>query len=265
MSILQDEKLRTNRIVLTFLNMPASVFAEIDSEKIKARNNNLLQQTAGGSKDIVIDSAQKWLDVVRDTKSLLQDVRSKLFSNLNLIDCKKKLNAAKSRLDALSSYLVTSKESIGAGELKRRRDLLTNLNNDYNDLNSLTVGLKLNTSTNGHNNDRTATDTRSSRKELFLSGSASEGRRVLGKPKETSFTRQFDNKQLMHQQQQVLMKRQDQDLESLRGVIQRQRAIGTAINEELAIQNDMLGGLNDQIDQSQVKMNHAKQKINRLS
>ncbi len=250
--ILNDINLRSHDVVLNFLNLPRTTFVELAEDNLTKRNNFLNSST-----EEEIDSSSKWLDNIRDVKSLLQDVRSKMFTNANIIGCKKSLDSSKHRIDHLKSYLSQTQE-LGHGEINRRKDLLNQLIRDYEELSSLFTGLSLTTINKTPLN--TNKNTQRQQDEQFRSTST---RRTLGKPKETHITQTMDNKQLL-QQQQLTLSKQDQDLDGLRSIIQRQRQIGTAINEELGIQNDLLNGLRDQVDQSEQKIAVAKRKIGRI-
>ncbi|ODV86576.1 hypothetical protein CANARDRAFT_217971 [[Candida] arabinofermentans NRRL YB-2248] len=218
--ILNDNDIRSHSTVLAFLGLPEM--------------NLLTSSTA-----VVIDSSAKWMDNLKALKSILQDVRSKMFSNSNIVDCKKSLNACQARIEQLREYLKVQNE-LGQGELRRRTEMLDSNVRDYDELSSLLIDLSVTPTTRAPLNQRT-----------------------LGKPKETEFTKSLDNPALL-QQQQLQMAQQDQDLEGLRGIIQRQKQIGTAINEELGIQNDLLKGLRNQVDSSEDKMNNARRKINKI-
>ena len=79
-------------------------------------------------------------------------------------------------------------------------------------------------------------------------GGAGAGRRVLGAPaKETERTRELDNEGVLQLQKQV-MAEQDEDLMDLAKVARRMREMGVQINEEIVLQNQMLGLLDDDVD-----------------
>lgn len=58
---------------------------------------------------------------------------------------------------------------------------------------------------------------------------------------------------------------QDLDVEQLRKIVQRQRELGAAINNELEVQNDMLRMVNEDTDRVQAKMEIAKKRIGKIS
>jgi regulator of vacuolar morphogenesis len=100
---------------------------------------------------------------------------------------------------------------------------------------------------------------------LVGSGAASKpkpGGRVLGK--ETTETRELDNNGVLQLQKQK-MADQDMDVEELRKIIQRQRELGVAINQELEVQNEMLKMVDEDVDRVQGKINIAKKRIGKIS
>ncbi|KAF8271382.1 hypothetical protein EI94DRAFT_1720488 [Lactarius quietus] len=90
--------------------------------------------------------------------------------------------------------------------------------------------------------------------------------RVFGAPqppKETEQTRPLDNQGLL-QLQQVSMERQDTQLEQLTSILQRQKQLGIAINNELVQHMELLDGLSDDMDRVGGKLTAAKKQLNRL-
>ncbi|KAK0565323.1 hypothetical protein OC844_001290 [Tilletia horrida] len=64
--------------------------------------------------------------------------------------------------------------------------------------------------------------------------------------------------------QQALMAAQDASLSDLTSIIRRQRAVGLAINQELAEQNELLGALDEELEQTGSKMRGAERKMETL-
>ncbi|KAK0556574.1 hypothetical protein OC846_001018 [Tilletia horrida] len=64
--------------------------------------------------------------------------------------------------------------------------------------------------------------------------------------------------------QQALLDAQDASLQDLTSIIRRQRAVGLAINQELAEQNELLGALDDELENTGSKMKHAEGKMEQL-
>ncbi|KAH3661646.1 hypothetical protein OGAPHI_006496 [Ogataea philodendri] len=183
-----------------------------------------------------------WADESKSIKTLLQTVRSKLFArDTNLVDCKRIMDTCGAKLDKLERF--QDEDGLGAGEKRRRQNVVGQQRKEYEEL-CVLVRSMIN-----------ANGLSSPAKPAF--------KRSLGKAKETQETKPLDNQQL-YQHQQVLMTQQDESLDQLRGILQRQKQIGLTINEELSVQNELLRGLDDQIDISQRKMNSAKTRIGKI-
>ena len=86
--------------------------------------------------------------------------------------------------------------------------------------------------------------------------------RVLGK--ETDKTRALDNNGVVQLQKQ-LMQDQDQDVTVLARAVARQKELGVAIQEELEVQNEMLGMLDEDVTRVQGKMDVARKRIGKIS
>lgn len=86
--------------------------------------------------------------------------------------------------------------------------------------------------------------------------------RVLGK--ETDRTRALDNQGVLQLQQQ-LMKEQDDDVDVLAQAVARQKKIGIEIQEELVLQQSMLGMLDEDVDRVQGKIDVARKRVQKIS
>ncbi|GME87831.1 unnamed protein product [[Candida] boidinii] len=295
--ILEDTALRNNDILRNFLNLPySSLISFKPGESLNERSSALKTHSWNTIYDDEVNNnmkdlnAKEWLDMLKDVKLLIQDCRSKIFENMNnsnsnndqnlnniqntsnfkLVECRKNLAAINFRLEILNKNLNNPnfKNQLGKGEVIRRQDLFNSLNRDYKDMNALLVSISTNSKNNSNNNNNNDNDngtnnaSSSNRSNLF-SSSTRPSRRTLGKPRETEVTKTMDNSEL-HQYQQQMMQSQDEDIMSLRKIIERQRQIGHAINEELNIQNEILDGFNSQVDESSRKINYAKKKIGKI-
>lgn len=122
---------------------------------------------------------------------------------------------------------------IGDGELRRRKDLLANARKEKNGLEDL-----LNSMATKSRLD-SAVATIQDKQSLIGSGPSGKPKqgRVLGK--ETDQTRELDNEGVLQLQKQV-MQNQDLSVDELRKIVARQKELGTAINAELHVQNEML-------------------------
>ena len=108
-----------------------------------------------------------------------------------------------------------------------------------------------------------------SKEKLLANGPSSEGGqrkpatgRVLGK--ETNRTRALDNQGVLQLQQQ-LMREQDEDVDVLAQAVARQKKIGLEIQEELVVQKDLLGLLDEDVDRVQGKIDVARKRVGKIS
>ncbi|KAJ3296992.1 hypothetical protein HDU79_005058 [Rhizoclosmatium sp. JEL0117] len=93
------------------------------------------------------------------------------------------------------------------------------------------------------------------------------GRRAFGasiQPKETDQTINLDNQGLLLLQNQVL-RDQDNALESISTVIQRQKQIGQTMGDELELQNQMLAEMSEELDRVGGNLKHAGKKLDKLT
>lgn len=239
--------------------------------------------TSGGFSQFTSSS---WLDEHTDLQTRIRDVRADINKRDALSDsgditgsnqanaqAKKKLAAALSRVGALEGGLQhLALAGMSEGELQRRRDMVARLRDDCEKLAKM-VTIARNTSRGiGAPAERNPA-TESDRDALLShpSGPASAGfsrpvTRVFGggsKPKETVQTRPLDNQGLV-QLQVSQMDQQDAQLAQLSTVLQRQKHLGLAINQEISEQNDMLDDLNGEVDRVGGKLTSAKKQMNRL-
>lgn len=146
----------------------------------------------------------------------------------------------------------------GQGEIQRRRNLVLNLKKDCD---SIEKGLA--TPTSAPSSAFTA-----DRNALFASSSNSSGasfapKRKFGVAQETDETRPLEDRQLLQLQTQM-MEQQDEALVALSSVLQRQRQIGLAINQELEHQNQMLEDLDDTLTRVEGNLKSGEKKLNRI-
>lgn len=88
------------------------------------------------------------------------------------------------------------------------------------------------------------------------------GGRVLGK--ESDKTRALDNQGVLQLQTQM-MREQDEDVGVLMRAVARQRELGMQIQEELVVQNEMLGMLDEDVTRVQGKVDVARKRIGKIS
>ncbi|KAJ2551541.1 hypothetical protein EV175_003651 [Coemansia sp. RSA 1933] len=102
--------------------------------------------------------------------------------------------------------------------------------------------------------------------ELTGPRQAPRSRRIFGNtnpPQETTETRGLDNQGLL-QMQTRRMDEQDQAATQLSDLLRRQREMGMAIGNELDLQNQLLGELDQDMDRTNSKLGSARRQINKL-
>ncbi|KAF2101873.1 Phox-like protein [Rhizodiscina lignyota] len=158
--------------------------------------------------------------------------------------------------------------TLGEGEIRRRRDLLSAARKEREGLegvlNTLAVKSTLAGAMEKSLESKQATE--GAKTGLFGGGAAGVGRggRVLGGPaKETERTRELDNEGVLQLQQQV-MKEQDMDVDDLAKVVRRMREMGVEINQELEEQSTMLDLVDQDVDRVQSKVDIAKKRIGKI-
>ena len=150
--------------------------------------------------------------------------------------------------------------SLGEGEIRRRKDLLGTARKDLASLEESlnSFGIR----SNGVASD-SAVPSEANREALLKRNSAT-GRRVLGAPiKETERTRELDNTGVLQLQKQI-MEDQDVDVTNLTQVVQRMKQMGVQINDELEVQNEMLGMLDQDVERVGDKIKIAKKRVDKI-
>lgn len=273
-----DGRWRNTPIWRTFLNLPST----FTTQNTKASTlHNIL---TGASKDSPITDPTIWNDTHRELKQNLHDARLNLTTRDQASTPQKQHEAsaaAKSSLvragtliSALDDGLthiqkLPASQRLGAGELRRRKDLLSAAKKDKealeNLLNAMTQKSKLDSAVaniSEHTDLITPTGGSNSNTPNLLKSPTGPSRgRVLGK--ETKETRELDNQGLLQLQKQK-MQEQDLDVDEIRKIVQRQRELGVAINQELEVQNEMLKMVDEDVDRVQGKIDVAKKRIGKI-
>ena len=270
-----DERWRNTSAWRTFLNLPSNTIS-------RSNTSSTLHSALhgpGGSQPIT--DPVIWLDHYRDLKSQLHDARLHLTRRDQAptaqaqheasAQAKKFLVRAGTMLQALDAGLanLASASSWGTprlseAELRRRRDLVSNAKREKEGLETLLSAMVAKSAV-----DKTVAD--KSESTALLGGpaaaagkpvvAASRGR-VLGK--ETDRTRALDNQGVVQLQKQM-MREQDEDVMVLARAVARQRELGEQIQEELVVQNEMLGMLDEDATRVQGKMDIARKRIGKIS
>jgi regulator of vacuolar morphogenesis len=211
------------------------------------------------SKESIYDNidASNWLERYQVNENLANSIAVHITNyergmqqngqnNEELMHAKKKIAQLNHNLANLGEIL-NSTSNITEKEMLRRRDMLSRLRIEKDGLQQRI---------NHPNLQQQA----ASRNELMTSPNNNNntnlnqrGPRVLGKVEETEVTRNLDDQGLI-QLQKSTMNAQDQQLDELLSVVQRQAQIGLAINDELEYQNKLLDDLDAKVDNTRAKL-----------
>ena len=238
-------------------------------------------QTGSSSRAVqsVSSDPMAWLDGHRQLKTELREARSLItaragpdggsVSQESRAAAKSVLIKTGNQLNELDKALARvqedgGREKLGEGELRRRRDMLAAARKEKEDLESLLLAMA----------QKKDLDDVVGRNQNLLTGAqetAGHGRkppvaglgkgRVLGQ--ETSKTRELDNSGILDLQKQT-MQEQDEDVNMIADAVRRQKQLAIQINEELAVQNEMLSFLDEDTTRVDAKMNLAKKKLGKI-
>jgi len=267
---IDDSRWRTTSVWRTFLNLPSS-FADKTSSKGGAFYSVLSSPGAGGAP---ITDPVVWLDCHRDLKTQLHDARLNLTNRDQASTPQKQHEASAAAKSCLvkAGTMITALEDgldkiqkvadggrggqqLGDGEIRRRKDLIASARKDRDGLENL-----LNAMMNKSKLDSTVASIQD--KQNLLGPNLKPSGRVLGR--ETTETRELDNHGILQLQRQK-MADQDQGVEELRKIVQRQKELGIAIHQELEVQNEMLRMVDEDADRVQNKVGIAKKRIGKIS
>ena len=268
-----DPKWRSSSAWRAFLNLPSG------TNTLNA--NGSLSPTASKRKESSgITDPNDWLEAHRDLKSHINSARQQLKSrdaaqnaqNQHALsaEAKASLVRAAANIEQLDSGLrsLASKKAenawsnrLGDGEIRRRRDLIGAAKKEVEGLEAV-----LRSAAPARSNQPSATTaaTSEAKADLFRGASKPSGRVLGGPPKETEQTRELGNSGVLQLQRQV-MQEQDEDVMSLGKTVSRLKDMGIMINEELELQNEMLGILDSDVERHQGKLDVAKKRIGKIS
>lgn len=160
-------------------------------------------------------------------------------------------------LQSLSSSSTKGSSSLGEGELRRRRDLLSSAKREREGLESLLNAMAAKSTV-----DAAIASVGDKTSLIGKQHSKPTGGRVLGK--ESDKTRALDNQGVLQLQKQ-LMQEQDEDVTVLAKAVARQKELGIQIQEELEVQNEMLGMLDEDVTRVQGKIDVARKRVGKIS
>lgn len=226
-----------------------------------------------------------WLDAHRDLKTQLHDARLALTKREQAATAaaQHEAGAAAKRSLVLAGTLITSldeglkilggdkdagangsSERLGQGELRRRRDLLSNARKERDGLEGVLNSIVVKSP--AIDREQSVEASHAEKDGLFHSSARAQpsGRRVLGGPaKETERTRELDNEGVL-QLQQKIMAEQDVDVQTLGRAVERMKNMGIQINDELQYQNALLDQLDEGVDRTGRKIDVAKNRIKKI-
>ncbi|KAL8727443.1 MAG: hypothetical protein Q9166_006031 [cf. Caloplaca sp. 2 TL-2023] len=260
-----DDRWRNTPAWRSFLNLPSS------------NSHHPIRHPTTSSTQQPITDPVVWLDYHRDLKSQLHSARLQLTKRDQATsaqaqhECsaqaKKYLVKAGSMISALEQGLKTlasdswGQEKLGEGEMRRRKDLIEAAKKEKEGLENLGNAIIAKAGLDGAIVQATKGDKDKLINANGISKKPATGR-VLGK--ETDRTRALDNQGVLQLQQQ-LMREQDEDVDVLAQAVARQKKIAGEIQEELVVQKDLLGLLDEDVDRVQGKVDVARKRIGKFS
>lgn len=268
-----DRKWRDTPAWRTFLNLPSNLSSKSSvASSLRRKQDNI--SNASDACDPIL-----WLDIHRELKSLLQEARYHVATRDKAENtasehehgahAKKALVKADTLITTLDRGLKKrqedwDRERLGEGEVRRRRDLVTGARKEKDDLEKLLIAMakkrEIDEMVGGK---ATLTHSNADGRSGVSNGAKGIGKgRVLGK--ETSKTRELDNKGVLQLQHQIIQE-QDQDLDIMGAAVQRQKELAIQINEELVVQNEMLEMLEDDVTRVDGKIRVAKKRVDKIS
>ncbi|EPZ33877.1 hypothetical protein ROZALSC1DRAFT_28616 [Rozella allomycis CSF55] len=156
------------------------------------------------------------------------------------------------KVDQLKKSLDSTDANITKDELSRRQDKLHELNYEIEKLGKIVL----------HTKPIPPTFDGIQSKVAFSATSASP-RRVFGVAQETNETKNYDDSGLVQLQRQMMVK-QDENLDQLLSIVQKQKEIGSSIGQELDIQNKMLSNLEIGVDKTGLKISQTQRKLKKM-
>ena len=229
-----------------------------------------------------------WIEEHTDLHTLVRDIRASLNKRDSLWDAgdmrasssanvsaKRQLADLVERIGVLAKALETLGEAgMSQGEMQRRTDMVARLQDDCEKLGKIVAAARQNVRPRPASAFVESNVNPADRAALLSSGSGSPPdrtrpvTRIFGAPqpqyRETAETRPLDDHGLLQLQKQKV-EQQDQQLNDLSAILQRQFHIGHAIHTEIEEQNKILDEFNSDVDRVQGKIGTAKKIMNKLN
>ncbi|KAF2837968.1 hypothetical protein M501DRAFT_1006453 [Patellaria atrata CBS 101060] len=230
----------------------------------------------GASKDISRElDPSSWLDAHREVKAELHTARQFLNKREQATNpsaqheasagAKKCLVKSATIIQGMEQALRKfeskdySGEKLGEREIRRRKDLVGAVRKEREGLDGILNAIAVKSAV------AAATQQVQERESDNTGFYGNSSKRVLGGPSvpETEQTRELDNQGLLMLQKDI-MQAQDMDVELLGKTVRRMKELGIAINEELAMQAEMLDLLDEDVDRVATKVDIAKKRIGKI-
>ncbi|PVH85067.1 SNARE complex subunit [Cadophora sp. DSE1049] len=274
-----DKRWRETSVWRSFLNLPSSSGSGSSARNELVQANQRLSLLGAGQ---VASDPGVWLDMHREMKGQLHDARlflgrrdgattpqAQYEAGANAKRCLVKAGGLLGNLEEGLKIMSEgekrgSEGKVGAGELRRRRDLLGSARVEREGLEKLAVSLAVKGQHKGSGSG-SAVATQQDKNALFGPNVNRPSGRVLGAPvPETDKTRELDNEGVVQLQKQM-MQDQDLDVEELAKIVRRQKEMGLAIHGELELQNEMLKRVDEDVDRVGRKIEVAKKRVGKIS
>lgn len=266
-----DKQWRETSVWRAFLNLPntGGSGGSVKSELVAQSQRGPVGQ-GEAAKDPTV-----WLDIHRELKGCLHDARLALGrrDSANSVSAQHEAGASAKRalvkagglLRDLEEGLKGGEKDLGAGEVRRRKDLLGSARVEKDGLEKLATSLAVKAQSSASSSSSAAPASTQDKTSLFGPNVTRPTGRVLGGPPipETDKTRELDNEGVLQLQKQ-LMKDQDLDVEELGKIVRRQKEMGMAIHGELEYQNELLKTVDENADRVAKKVEVAKKRIGKI-
>ncbi|CAR31044.1 hypothetical protein ZYGR_0P03500 [Zygosaccharomyces rouxii] len=205
-----------------------------------------------------INDPTQWLTTFRDSKHLLESCKRGMASSVT-----RDLMQLRLVLHDLENALKRGSEKLGQAEFARRQNLLQTLKKDMNEF-ALESSSRPHDSSNSNNNNEHndlkvalfegPTEPRTPKKPAI-------GRRRFGETEETA---PLNNQQLL-QLHKDSMSKQDLEMKEMHKIVQRQKDLSLAMNQELLQDNELLDSLNDGVDNTASKLRTANRRAKQFN
>lgn len=278
----EDARWRSSAAWRGFLNLPAGGSTLGANGVLSTTSAAKRPGSGGGGAGGGAADPNEWLDVHRDLKTQIQSARqllkqreaatSALQQHSLGADAKASLVRAAAAIAQLEDGLrgLGEGKKLGEGEMRRRRDMVGAAKKEVEGLEGVLRSMASKSASSGgraaDGGGGAAAATEGDREGLWKgTANAKPGGRVLGGPlRETERTREQDNTGVLQVQKQI-MQEQEEDVMELGKTVSRLKDMGIMMEEELTIQNQMLGITEGDVDRLQGKINVAKGRIKKIS